>query len=302
MARGQAMFLITAALPAIIGSLTLVLDVGDFYYNQTGLQTAADTAVLAGATFLPADAAAAESAARDYVTRNGVKSDEITSVSVASGNKSISMSVARTMPCYFCVLLGMANADARSAVTLHASATAAAQAVRSANGAVPLGVDYQTSYTYGTQMVLKSGQVGPGNWGPLAFGGTGASNYQSNVQNGYSGAVSIGDMVQTEPGNIVGPTRTAVQYRLSMGQNQYSTGTFQSHDPNDPRIMLIPLMDFAGANGRSSVQVMGFAVVWVSSIDSNGAITCYFIQQSVPSAKPDSSLTSGGATTPTLIG
>ncbi len=302
MARGQAMFLVTAALPAIIGSLTLVMDVGNLYYNQAWLQSAMDSGALAGAVYLPSDPAQAESAAQDYATRNGVKASEIASVSVSPDNNSITMTAARTMPCYFCVLLGLASANARSATTLHASATASALAVRSVNGVVPIGVDYQTGYTYGAQMILKNGQVGAGNWGALAFGGTGASNYKSNVENGYAGMISVGDMVETEPGNIVGPTQTAVQYRISMGQNQYSTGTFQSHDLNDPRVMLIPLMDFADAQGRSSVQVMGFAVVWVSSVDSNGSIACYFIQQSVPSAKPDRSLSSGGATTPALVG
>lgn len=296
------MFLITAALPAIIGSLMLVLDVGDFYYNQARLQTAMDSGVLAGAVYLPADRSQAESTAQDYATRNGVKGSEITSVSVTPDNTSITMTAARTMPCYFCVLLGMTGASAQSAVTLRARATASSLAVRSASGVVPIGVDYQTSYTYGTQIQLKTGQVGPGNWGPLALGGTGASDYQSNVENGYASQIGIGDMIQTEPGNVIGPTRTAIQDRLSLGQNQYSIDTFQSHDPNDPRIMLIPLMDFADAQGRSSVQVMGFAVVWVASIDSNGSITCYFIQQSVPSAKPDASLSSGGATTPALVG
>jgi Flp pilus assembly protein TadG len=300
-AKGQAMFLIILALPAIVGALTLVIDVGNLYYNKVWMQTAMDSGALAGALYLPSDPSQAESVAQEYAILNGIKASEISSVTVAPDNDSITMTAVRSLPCYFCVVLGKGSGT-RSPTTLRAGATALVEPVRSASGVVPIGVDYQTTYTYGTQMQLKAGQVGPGNWGALALGGTGASNYETNVENGYSGLISIGDMVETEPGNVVGPSQTAIQYRISMGQNQYSTGTFQNHDLNDPRVMLIPMMDFANANGQSQVQVMGFAVVWVDSVDSQGNITCYFIQQSVPNAKPDRSLSSGGVTTPALIG
>jgi hypothetical protein len=48
--------------------------------------------------------------------------------------------------------------------------------------------------------------------------------------------------------------------------------------------------------------MMGFAMMWISSIDGQGTITCYFIQQSVPFAQPDRSGSSSatGATTPVL--
>src|SRR5208337_1279511 len=50
---GQTLALLAIALPAVIGAMGLATDVGNFYYNYYKLQTAADTAVLAGGMCLP---------------------------------------------------------------------------------------------------------------------------------------------------------------------------------------------------------------------------------------------------------
>lgn len=307
--RGQSMFIMIVALPAIIGSLALVMDVGDLYYNKVCMQTAMDSGVLAGALYLPTDPSQAESVAENYAILNGIKADEITSVSVTPDDKAVTMTSSRSIPCYFCSVFGEGIAYAATSSSsaagswggLNAGATALIEPIRSATGVVPIGLDSRTSYTYGTEVQLKAGQLGPGNWGPLALGADGASTYEDNVQNGYPGRLSIGDWPETETGNIVGPTQTAIEYRISMGQNQYSTGTFLHHDLGDPRVMLIPIIDYADANGKTPVEVVGFAVVWAVSVDGQGDISCYFIQQSMPNAEPDPNAASGGATAPALI-
>ena len=38
--KGQAMFIVILALPVIVGALTLVMDVGNLYYNQVSMQVA----------------------------------------------------------------------------------------------------------------------------------------------------------------------------------------------------------------------------------------------------------------------
>jgi hypothetical protein len=173
--------------------------------------------------------------------------------------------------------------------------------IKAATGVVPIGLNYGTDLNFGNVVQLKQGQVGPGNWSPLALGGTGADNYRTNIQNGYPGSVSVGDSLQTETGNMVGPTNQAFQDRISRGNSQFSTGTFQNHDLNDPRVMLIQIVDFSNINGSSQVPMKGFAMMWIVSVSGQGTITCYFIQQSVPNAQPDPTGTaSTGATTPIL--
>jgi hypothetical protein len=166
---------------------------------------------------------------------------------------------------------------------------------------VPIGVDYRTNLNFGNQVILKLGQVGAGNWGPLALGSTGADTYKYNVETGYTGLVTVGDELTTEPGNVVGPTQDGANYRISGGLNSYSTGTFSSHALSDPRVMLIPIVDWSNINGRSQVPLKGFAMMWIVGVDKQGNITCYFIQQSVPNAIPDPNGPITGATTPVLL-
>jgi Putative Flp pilus-assembly TadE/G-like len=307
--KGQAMFLVILALPVIVGVLTLVMDVGNLYFNQVSMQVAIDSGVLSGALYLPSYPSQAVSVAEDYAERNGIKASEIVSCTVSPDNKTVLMTTSRTLPCFFCAVLGegTAHADAApgpetsSSTGIRTSASALIVPIRAATGMVPLGVDYRTNLNFGNVVQLKQGQVGAGNWSPLALGGSGGDNYRSNIENGYPGKLSVGDSIQTETGNVVGPTNQGFQYRISMGQNQFSTGTFQNHDLNDPRVMLIPIVDFSNINGSSQVPMKGFAMMWIVSIDGQGTVTCYFIQQSVPNAQPDPTGTaSTGATTPIL--
>ena len=308
-AKGQAMFIVIIALPVIVGALTLVMDVGNLYYNQVSMQVAVDSGVLSGALYLPSYPTQAVSVAEQYAELNGIKASEIVSCTVSADEKTVLMTTSRDIPCFFCAVLGEGTAHAQAApgpetnsgTGVQASASALIVPIRAATGVVPLGVDYRTNLNFGNVVQLKQGQVGAGNWDPLALGGNGASNYKTNIENGYSGKVSVGDMIGTEPGNVVGPTNSAFQYRISMGQNQFSTGTFQNHDLNDPRVMLIPVVDFSNVDGNSQVPMMGFAMMWIVSVDGQGTITCYFIQQSVPNAQPDPTGSAAtGATTPIL--
>jgi hypothetical protein len=305
--KGQALVVVIAAIPAILGAMTLVIDIGNAYFNSLEIQTASDSAVLAGGLYLPSYPDQAISFARQYANSNGLSNSEITSITVTPDDKTVTISVSRSLPCFLCAILGESTVHAQ--VTggssrsggLRATATSGIVPIRAAAGVVPIGVDYRTSLSYGQQVVLKQGQVGAGNWGPLALGGSGSDLYRTNVETGYGGVVTVGDMLNTEPGNIVGPTSQAFNYRLSAGQTNYPSGTFQTHDLNDPRVMLVPLVNFSGINGSAQVPLKGFAMMWTVSEDQQGNVTCYFIQQSIPQGVPDPNAMSAGATTPVLL-
>lgn len=307
--KGQAVVVVIAAIPAILGSLTLVVDVGNAYFNKLEMQTASDSAVLAGGLYLPSQPDQATSFARQIANTNGLTNSDITSITVTPDDKEVIITASRSLPCYLCAILGESEAHAQVASGtvqspgggLNTTATSGIVPIRAATGVVPIGVDYRTALGYGQEIVLKQGQVGAGNWGPLALGAPGASVYQTNIENGYSGVVTDGDMLNTETGNVVGPTSQAFTYRISEGQTNYPSGTFQSHDLNDPRVMLIPLVDFSDINGNSQVPLKGFAMMWVVSEDQQGNITCYFVQQSIPQGVPDPTASNSGATTPILL-
>src|SRR6185437_2114104 len=178
-AKGQAMFVVILALPVIVGVLTIVMDVGNLYYNQTSMQVAVDSGVLSGALYLPSYPSQAVSVAENYAERNGIKASEITSCYVSSDQKTVLMNTYRQIPCFFCAVLGEGTANAQTAPNetgstggtgIKVGASALGVPNRASTGMGPIGVDYRTSMNFGQQIQLKQGQVGPGNWGPLALG------------------------------------------------------------------------------------------------------------------------------------
>jgi Flp pilus assembly protein TadG len=266
-------FVMTVSIAALLGAIALCTDVGLLYYNWGLLQKAADSAVLAGANSLPSDATDAVAAADTFAAHNGIRATEIVATTVSADQRSITMSLLRTVPYCFAQLVGLSSGQ------VAASATAGVQNVGAVGSMLPVGIDSRTTYTYGQQVSLLTGQYGPGNWGPLALGATGASTFDSNVTYGYAGSVDVGQMLTTETGQMVGPTQSAFNARITAGADGFPDGTFADHAINDPRILTVPMVNYAAINGNSQVPVLGFAELWLVGIDSHQTITTYFIQQ-----------------------
>jgi Flp pilus assembly protein TadG len=308
--RGQSAVVVIIALPVLVGGLALVFDVGDLYIARVRIQTATDAAVLAGGNYLPSYPDSARETARDYANTNGIANEEIVSIEISDDNRAVMMTVRRHVPCAFCAVLGATDAHAAeesstspsSGSSVTARATAVIVPVRSARGVVPIGVDYRTPRNFGQMVRLKQGQVGPGNWAPLALGGPGADTYRDNIKYGHKELLTVDDWLTTQTGNVVGPTGQGTQYRLDQGQALFPSGTFADHALNDPRVVVVPMVDFDGINGNSQVPLKGFAVLWLVGLsDNNNTIDCYFIQQSVPDAVPDPNSDDYGASSPVLI-
>ncbi|MGH7949051.1 MAG: pilus assembly protein TadG-related protein, partial [Candidatus Binataceae bacterium] len=198
---GQSSILLAILLPSLIGAIALGVDMSVFYFNWAKLQRAADAAALAGARYLPANTASATSAANNYATLNSIAGSEIALNQIAGDHQSITIQLSRDVPYYFAKVLGLSSGQ------VVARATAGLQTAGAARKVVPIGVQYNTTYTYGQQLTLNTG-VAPGNWDPLALGGTGASIYGDNIVNGYQGVIHVGDYVPTETGVMAGPTRS----------------------------------------------------------------------------------------------
>ncbi len=299
--RGQTMVMLALALPALLGCVSLAVDIANLYFNWNRMQTAADAAVLAGAAYLPGYPDTAVSTANSYAQTNGIKSSEIVSTTVAADDKSITMKVSRTVPYSFARVLGLIDAP------VNVTAVAGVQAVTEATGITPLGLDSRTTYDFNQQVTLHEGKysgtwtTGPGNWDPLALGGNGASIFQNNLEYGYTGAVNVNDTVLTETGTMQGPTQSGINYLINQGNSTYPSGTFDNHALNDPRVILVPVVDFSNINGKSGVPVMGFAELWLVSISGNGDITCYFIQQSAANTKTSNTGSNYGSYKAVLI-
>lgn len=278
----------------LIGTIALGTDIGLLYYNWNLLQKAADAAVLAGASYLPGDPDSAVSVANTFAGHNGISTNEISATTVASDQMSITVQLARNVPYYFAKVIGISSG------VVTAQATAGLVGAGTVTGMVPIGIDSRTNYTYGQLINLMTGQYGPGNWGPLALNGTGAANFANNIQNGASGNFSVGQMIATEPGAMVGPTRNAFNARLTAGADSFPSGTFSNHALNDPRVVTVPMVNYANINGSSLVPVMGFAELWLMGMDSHETISTYFLKQ-VTSGVPSPGAPIYGAYTVVLL-
>jgi hypothetical protein len=314
---GQVVPLVALVIVVLLGSIALGTDVAVHYYNWVQMQKAADAGVLAGANSLPDNPSTAISTAKQYAELNGVASSEITSTTVASNDLSISMTIKRTVPYYFAKVLGLSNG------TLQVSAAAAPQAAPECVGCsgppgspnnptpaacdntgdcqvIPIGLDVNTTYSNGEQIVLQQGQVGPGNWDLLALGGVGGNNLRTNIADGYSGYIAMGQWVTTEPGKKVGPVDQGFQDRMDAAATSYPDDTYSSFNPNNPRVMVLPVVNWEGQNGRSQVEVDAFATVWLDSYNG-GQVTVNFISTVVANSFGDPSAPNfGGHGHPTL--
>lgn len=131
----------------------------------------------------------------------------------------------------------------------------------------------------GQQVELKTNRPNsPGNFYGVALGGRGGSDYRSNIANGWSGTINVGDTLTTEPGNMVGPTRQGVSDLIALdpsarmvNQNGVWVVTSNSYPINEsPRIVPIPLFDPTDppGNGRTTFRVASIASFFIES--SNG--------------------------------
>ncbi len=320
--RGQTVVILALIIPALLGVIALGTDVSVFYFNWVQLQKAADAAAIGGANYLPDNPSAAQTAATQLALSNGIKSAEIVSNSVATNDLSISIKLQRTVPYYFARALGMTSGVITTSATaspqfapstLNATTPGQVPVGGDNNGAngdscstiggcqlIPIGLDVNTVYSDGEQITLQQGQLGPGNWDLLALGGNGGANLRTNIADGFNSMISVGDWVTTEPGKKVGPVDQGFQDRLDSAASVDPNGTYSSHTLNDPRVMILPVVDWEHPNGRSSVEVMAFASVWLDSY-SSGQVTVNFISQVVANSFGDPNAPYFGSRgTPTL--
>jgi Flp pilus assembly protein TadG len=272
--KGQIAVLYVIALPALVGALALTIDVALLYANWTNMQRAADAAVLAGGASLPSDTTQAAADVTKYLNNNGVKAATEISSGPTFGTKlvandTVSVTLTRTVPYSFARVLGMSTA------TVRVTSTAWAQPAGSVNDIVPVGLDNTTSLNWGTSVVLfgsSSNVSAPGNFGALDLSNSnpGASGWAATVTSGYNGSVSVGASVPTKPGLMDKKASNAFQGRIDAGLASDPSGTWNNHTVGDARDIVIPLVDWSGAKGKSNVAVTGFLHVWLTSVSGNG--------------------------------
>lgn len=274
--KGSVIVLVALGITVLIGITALVIDGGSLFLERSRMQKAIDAAVLAGAQELPARPDSAKQTAMDIAEKNGIASSEL-AISFENGNTIIRASAERTKRLSFAGALGFSSSlvDAVAAVKL--------QPITSAMGAIPLGVDSSRHLSYGDPVVMKAGEATVGNFGALVLSGPGANLYETDLQNGFTNTLSVGDVLDTQTGNIAGPTVKAIEDRFN--ECPYDgTAAYYDYPAGCPRVVLVPVYKpITSSNQIKQIQVVGFASFFIESVASTneGAqIVGRFIQTS----------------------
>ncbi len=312
--RGQMAVVMTVALATLVGAVGLGADMALLYLNWVRLQKAADAAVLAGATYLPGNPSLAKSTANTYATKNGIQNAEIASTTPAADNLSISMVLSRTVPYSFLSVLGV-----HSGLVKVFARAGVQQDTEYSRGLLPIGLPcspgnctYNAGQLYQLLQAGGSGSggswnLGPGNWGRLALGSHGATQFLQNLELGYNGAINVGDAVDAEQGQVNGPTNQGISDRVTLGMTIDGTvanPTLATVPQYDPRLIAVPMINFTGVTGNSvQVPVVGFALLWLDSYTSQGShksLNAYFLG-TIPVSDIPSSSTTFGIMSPILL-
>jgi len=160
-----------------------------------------------------------------------------------------------------------------------------------AAGATSYGTNYRgNNYDLGIQLVVKQADpqnaIAPGQFFPIDLPipdspDTGGARYRSNISECNASPVGIGDVLYTENGNMVGPTRQGVQDLIDLDPGAYwdtSSDTIagSAFGPSgSPRIIRIPFFDPAQppTSGKTTVEITNVASLFLEGIDGAGVVT-----------------------------
>jgi Putative Flp pilus-assembly TadE/G-like len=316
--KGQIAVIITLAIPVLIGILALCCDIAIAYANWQRLQSAADSGALAGATqFEPNVPAPSDiqsgcpvdtyeaAAACTYAVKNTAKPNEVTvavpapnpppSVPAAYTNETVQVTISRSdIPSFFARALGRTRPYA---VQVSAVALGPTPVGSMHNGLFPAALPGDPNggtLNYG-DVVQLTDKYSPGNWGwldiPTGFVGStssgtvqnggGAQTLASNITNGCTCDVSVGDWVDTKPGVQWGQVSQAVG-ALNPSGAYAPTDQTALESGNYPQLVTVPVVDWSTSSSGSSspVKILGFAQVWVVGISktaSNEVLTVQYV-------------------------
>jgi hypothetical protein len=273
--KGFVSVLVAVLIVVLFGFAALAIDMGMLVYEKARLQNACDAAALAGAQELPDDTTKAKSKAIEYADKNELSYSEITSIDITEEDRKITVNAERIVPYSFARILGLNQG------TTTAQASAENAPINEMGGLRPFGV-VDDIFILNTTVVLELGSwdsVG-GNFGSLAFDGTGGSVYGDTVEAGSISTWQIGDEVPTQTGNMVGPSTHGIEAIIDQC-NHIPACTSDSYQLDCPRIITVPLIDALDDHGSSTVIIVGFARFFIDEVSGGGnvAITGQFLEE-----------------------
>jgi len=301
---------LTLVLAALVGTVALATDVGLLYLHWARLQRGVDSAALAGAGYLPADPGRARQTAIVYAEANGIRDSELAGAPViAPDGSTITVTariggvrgVLRAVGLYAGSAAASATAEAPYAPSVvgdgngsRGNPSRASQSACSAIGRcdlLPIALDYRTPFKQNQVVALGHQGSRADGWDLLGMDGA-ASNARAGVANGYPGPLRIGDQLPSAPDGVADDAIRGLRVRVAAGQRRFPKATYLSHDPIDPRAVIVPMVEWD--NTTHQARVKAFAALWVDGVEG-ATVEAHFIDQVAHDSPPDPSAPFRGA-------
>lgn len=293
--RGVVLIWMALFLVFMLGFVALGIDTAKLMATKTELQNAADAAALAGASALNFDTGAlipdtAVVRAQIAAAANRAFTNAPTPVQLLAGDISfpapneIKVVTRRDPSAGGSMITHVAQVLGIKSIAVSATATAKAESSGTVceslvpMGAIPPPGEDGFAVGCGNSYQLYAGQGGSvtGNYQMLSFpqcdegpceglAATGANTMRCLIANGYSCCVGIGDVLETEPGNMNGPFRQGLQDRFdqdAVRTDDICYSDYQARGGTGQRVVNVPIIESLG-NGRTDVRVIGFSAFFL---------------------------------------
>lgn len=188
-----------------------------------------------------------------------------------------------------------------SEIAVSATAVAEAESASSiCEGLVPMAPvedpahPFQTGCAHEYQLKVGSGGNQQGNFQLLDFpscdegpcaGMSGGAAIRCQVANGYSCCIDIGDLVDTQPGNKVGPFSQGLSDRWDRDTDQREGICHEQYTGNGQRIVFVPMVRSFDVNGKKPVEITGFSAFFLKRQPTGGGsqtLTGQFLYMHAP--------------------
>ncbi len=287
---GQAIIVFTVFLTVLLCFVAVLVDGGMYYVERRDMQGVADAAAMAAVRELPRSTTQANAQALDYANaRNSGSEGTLQRIEFSDANRRVQVTVGKTGTQNFGALLGLDAPD------IAARATARVQMMGARPGMLPIAF-MKDSFTIGENEEIKWDDPGGGNRGaiapekqPTCSESSGANDFRDLIKGEKYGGVDacatpIAETLDTEPGQMAGPTRAGFDARL-LGNTQdfddvYAvdpvTGFHTIEDIDSPRIGIVPVIENINGsnrwpNGRSQpIRIIGYMLVYIGNTDMVG--------------------------------
>jgi len=159
----------------------------------------------------------------------------------------------------------------------------------------PPGQQFQVGCATSYTLKYGGGSGSNGNYGGLTFpncangpcagmSSTGGSTYRCLLENGYCCEITIGQVLDTEPGSMAGPTRQGLTQRFNNDTDRRQGICHSDYTGNGSRVIYVPITTDPGS-GRSPVTVLKFAAFFLKDVPGSGSqsiITGEFLYETIP--------------------